>query len=495
MSVLISFTADKYNKDLYIQELKKFGKIYFGLFKNQNKFFDGDILNYKASLPKIIDSDLISYSESYTKDIDKIYKELRKNIFDRYCYFLSRANGDMIGGIFEYLYYFRIHIKAAIRFLDENNIKYIFIATPSMGFDNLLCEISKKRNIKVITLFQVHNNRFFWTLDSNDIGKFSTSLPIFPEKKVEVKNLLYDPHYMIRAQQGKKKVTKIQTKISLFKDLIRSYFHAFTLSKLIFNYHFKNKKIKTSSWIAAGNKLNFLSQKYVNKTSKNILAELKSNTFMEKRKNKKILFFLKVQPEATEAFPTNHFYEDQSLIIDKIISFSPIGTEIFIKEHPDAERNNPMARSNFWSSIKYRKNVYIIDTEKRISDLFGYFDIVATFDGMVGWEAIRNLKPVICFGRPWYLSMPGVFDGSENIDFNEVLSKKWLLRDISESYTSLTKKMGLGYVCDIYKGSINSVDELTNYEKLSDEKIKERLRNNDKVVANSFLKILSSLEV
>ena len=38
------------------------------------------------------------------------------------------------------------------------------------------------------------------------------------------------------------------------------------------------------------------------------------------------------------------------------------------------------------------------------------FDIVASNDGTIGWEAYKNFKPIIRFGKPWYLLNTGGFE-------------------------------------------------------------------------------------
>ena len=145
MAVLINFTADKYQRDPYIEKFSKYGPVYFGYYKKNNEvFFDGTNLNFKITLPSHINNDsFIEYAENLNKDTEEIYSHLRKSIFDRYCYYLTRASGSHLGGIYEYLYYFRLHIRAAVRFLDDNKIDFMFMATPSMGFDNVLYEVSK----------------------------------------------------------------------------------------------------------------------------------------------------------------------------------------------------------------------------------------------------------------------------------------------------------------------------------------------------------------
>ena len=136
-----------------------------------------------------------------------------------------------------------------------------------------------------------------------------------------------------------------------------------------------------------------------------------------------------------------------------------------------------------------KKNIFVLPPDKKSSSLLNSFDIVATADGTIGWEAIRNFKPVICFEKPWYLSMPGVFEANKISNLERILKEKWTLEDINKTFTNLTKKMGFGYIIHTEKGYINSSDAITNFEYLTDEQKKKKLLNNDEVVADSFYKI------
>ena len=259
MAIFISHTADKINKKPYLEAFSEYCPIYFGTFDKNKNFFDGESLDFKSTLPSYIkNNDLIDYAETYDQNIEEIYSKLKKNFFDRYCYFLTRANGDYLGGIYDYLYFFRIHIKAAIRFLDENNIQCLFVAPPSMGFDNILYEVAKIKKIKTVCTFQVHNNRFFWTLDLKDMGKFSTSLPIFPAQNISIKSKLYDPFYMVRVIKLQKKeipyLNLINKYTFLVKDILRPIFYGFKLSKKIIDYYYKKKYSKPADWLMYGNK-------------------------------------------------------------------------------------------------------------------------------------------------------------------------------------------------------------------------------------------------
>lgn len=498
MSIFINHIVEKIDISVYENVFSQHGPVYFGIYDKTKKFIDNKFLNFKASLPSYIEkNEIIDYAENYDQDIEEIYLQLKKEFFDRYCYFLSRSNQNFVGGVYDYLYFFRIHIKAASRFLDENNIQYLFIAPASLGFDNILYEVAKIKKKKTICIYQSHNNRFFWMLNWNDMGRFLTSLPIFPSQNISVKKKLYDPFYMIRVLKPAKKknifISKIKKYFSLIIDNLRPFVYGFALSKKIFYYNFNKKYSKPADWLEYGSKFKYLSYKYINIISSNLRENLEKKYNFDQEKYIKILFFLKVQPEATEGFSSS-VYDDQSNVIDKLQKLAPPNTKIFIKEHPDEERNDPMARANFWNSISRRKNIYVLPIKETPLSLFKHFDVIATLEGSVGWEALRNLKPVICFGFPWYLSMPGAFYVDEVLDFKNILKKKWTINDLNRIFTELTKKMGIGYANHIENGYIDASDEMTNYEPLTSNEKKKKLKYNDQIVAGSLFKIFLNIK-
>jgi AAA+ ATPase superfamily predicted ATPase len=156
MSIFINHIVEKIDISVYENVFSQHGPVYFGIYDKTKKFIDNKFLNFKASLPSYIEkNEIIDYAENYDQDIEEIYLQLKKEFFDRYCYFLSRSNQNFVGGVYDYLYFFRIHIKAASRFLDENNIQYLFIAPASLGFDNILYEVAKIKKKKQYVFIKV----------------------------------------------------------------------------------------------------------------------------------------------------------------------------------------------------------------------------------------------------------------------------------------------------------------------------------------------------
>ncbi len=493
MAILLLHTADKIKREPYDKVFADHGPVIIGMHEKKKIFFDGKYLNLLGARPsEMKTSGIIEYAEKYKKNTEEIYYKARKELFDEYCYYLTRVNGRYLGGIYDYLYYLRIHIKAAIRFLDENNIKFIISGFPSAGFDNVLYFVAKEMKIDRVGVIQAHNNYFFWLKDRSDIGTYSTSLPIFPSQNIQTQKKVHDPYYLVnKLKLEKKTFSQLFNKYVLqLKAFISPIYYAMELCIMIIKYSFNQKLYMPIDWLFLGNKSRFHSYRYIQKTSNLYRSKLEKKFLLKKNKSVKILFCLKNQPEATEAH-SNLYRFDQLLIIDKLQNISSPNTEIYIKEHQSVNFMDTMSRANFWNSISKKKNVFVLPAEYKASELIENFDIVASIDGTIGWEAIRSLKPVIAFGKPWYLLMPGVFEAEKITNIEEVLKEKWTLRDINTTFIELTKKMAKGYVIHVDKdfSYVNACDEFTNYTYLTeDEKIK-RLSNNDQVVADSFYKI------
>jgi hypothetical protein len=499
MAILIFHTSDKIKKEPYDKVFFDHGPVFYGVHDEKKVFFlDGNSINFFATRPsQMKKSGIIEYSETYNKDTEDIYNKARKELFEDYCYFLTRVEESSLGGVHDYLYYFRIHVKAAIRFLDENHIKFIFNGPPGSGFDNVLCFIAKEMGIDYVGVCQFHNNNFFWVKNWNDIGTYSSSLPIFSSQNIQVQKKLHVPFYMsrVRKTQSEKKFFFYIFKkhVSQLKDLIKPIYYAKNFCKMIIKYNFSKTTFVPPDWLYIGNKSRFLAFKYIQKTSSLLRSQLEKKDLPKKNKSIKILLCLKHQAEVTEAFSDSYRY-DQLLMVDKLQNISDSNPEIYIKEHSSADSMDPMARANFWNSISKKENIFVLPADNKASNLIENFDIVASIDGTIGWEAIRSLKPVISFGKPWYLSMPGVFEAKKVISLEEILKKRWSLKDINETFVRLTKKMGKGYVVHVDKDHsyVNACDEFTNYENLTEEEKIKRLSNNDQVVADSFYKIYSN---
>jgi hypothetical protein len=496
-------TAERVNSKIFKEVFEHRDEILLTEFSDENFFIKGNTINLSRFLPSNIDEQFISYAMNGNQDISNIYSKLKNKIFEKYCYYLKRAGANGIETDFDFENFFYIHVKYIIRFFEDYKIKFIFAAPPSAGFDNLITEIAVEKNLNLVCLHQVHNGRFFWTTSWSDIGFYKTSKNIFPLMNIKLQEKLVDPYYMIRTIKNNFSLSyKIEKKIIPFINLLNSlrlYYYTFRIHLSLISFESKRNVFNIKGTLLDLYKFRHRTSALIDQYLKgnldkkiNYLSNLEKDSSSD---NLKVLFYLKVQPEATEGFTEDEFITNPLVMIDELLRTLPDNAVIYLKEHPDNLKSFIGLRRYFWEIVSLNKRVKILDIELRTKSIIDDADIVATFDGTVGWEALLRGKPVITFGNPWYQCMPGVFsiDDLRNEDVNIILKNKWSREILENKFRNLTSFMGEGYIIDIRNGAINAADEFVNGVPLDDSEKKKRLLNNDLIVAKSFLKIYESL--
>lgn len=500
MSIFIMHTAEKINNHIYENVFKGVDNIFFGEFVNEDYLFYENRLNFSKLMPQYISADLLQYSEELKGEFIGIYENLKKSFFQKYCYFLQRFQISQLWSTYDYEYFFYLHLKFVLRFLVDKNINIIYMGPPSCGVDNLIYEVAKIKKIKTICLYQAHNGRFFWVTEWGDIGSFKTSKEISPPSYIRLSSVIADPFYMIRVEDRKIDKTNLIKKRNILKspvNFFRLYLYAFRLHLFFLNPKNRGSIYRIPKILLelykivdrVGSNLDLMLKK-VNDKSTNYLSNIKNTN---SPCDFKILFYLKVQPEATEGFPEN-FITNPLVMLSKLLEKSPRNTTVFIKEHPDNLRNFSGSKRYFWESLKFINGIKILDVDVPTASVLNEVDIVATFDGTVGWEALRNGKPVVVFGAPWYRCMPGVFSIDEVTDLENIARFKFDGVDLHKNLVKLSTFMGEGYVVDISEGYINAIDEFVPVCGLSNEEKMLKLKNNDLIVAQSFLKIYEAVD-
>ncbi len=501
MTILIMHTSEEIQYSRYEETLGTKDRIIFGGYWKNINFLTSKKINLMKLLPLSFDKEVLKYSDGYDGEIMDIYHELKGKFFEKYCYYLQRFDQSQLTSSYDYNYYFYIHLKVILRFFAEEQIKIIFTGPPSSGVDNLISEIANIKNIKLICLYQSHNGRFFWTRNWSDMGYFKTSKPIFPKAKIRLPEEISDPFYMVRAKEKNEKKSYNRErfiKIKSFCNFFRVYLYLIRAHFFMCIFNDKNKVRNTKEILLQMYHLsNRISSKIDQKSV--LINNSKINYFkkievQDKSVALRALFYLKVQPEATEAFSPD-FVTNSHVMVDQILALLPENSILYIKDHPDNVRNFTGLRRYFWETISTSKKIKILDINVKTSEIIDDVDVIFTFDGTIGWEGLLKNKPVITFGNPWYQCMPGVIPISKLISFDEVLDLKLKRSELHSRLEELSMSMGEGYVIDIKGGYINAIDEFVSEIGLTVEEKKNRLESNDKVVANSFMKIYNSIMV
>ena len=439
--------------------------------------YNNDEIYDKVSISSLVSFDkyILKYIQNYKVKNEDAYKIIFDKYFSTYCaMLLRRTRKEIRFNIIEFRHLFNIHFKFIEKFLTSKKITHIFMGpSSSAGFDLLFQIIPHYMKIKVVYAENFHSQKFFYTTKFTDWGHFKYSNEIF--KKIPAKIYEKDPtelFYIKQYTSAYNNSSKLYYKIKFIIYMTKLIFETFVLS--IFS-----KKILIKSFFETSGKLWI-------KASSVLYNKNKANLFSFKLKDLNfnyVYFPLSYQPEATTlAFGDE--WDDQLLAIEKISTIIPNDWKIIVKEHPYQWEGVYRGELHF-QRLKSINQLCLIDNKSFTSeDLILNSKFTATVSGNSGWEAIRYLKPVLLFGRPWYLTCPGVTHINDASNINEIIDKKWSLQDIQNHVINLTKKMGDGLITLDY---LNSKDMFNDY-KVSKYDFDENIEK----IVNSFLKIIKS---
>ncbi len=421
------------------------------------------------------DQHIIKYIQGYKIKNTSSYKLIFEKYFSTYCaMLLRRTRKEVRFNILEFRHLFNIHFKFIEKFLLTKKITHIFMGpSSSAGFDLLFQIIPNYLKIKVIYAENFHSQKFFYTTKFNDWGYFNYADEIF--EKIEAKIYKKDPtelFYIKQYTSSYNRSNKLYYKILFILYMSKLMIETFILS--IFS-----KKILVKSFFETSGKL-------WTKASGTLFNLNKNIHFSSKFKNLNfdyVYFPLSYQPEATTlAFGDE--WDDQLLAIEKISKIIPEKWKILVKEHP-YQWEGAYRGELYFQRLKSINQVCLIDNKSfTTEELIINSNFTSTVSGNSGWEAIRYLKPVLLFGRPWYLTCPGVTHINNVSNLNSIIEKTWSLKNIEEHISNMTKKMGDGLITLDY---LNSKDMFNDYKTS-----KYNYDENIEKIVNSFLKIIKN---
>jgi hypothetical protein len=441
MKILVWNFFDNYG-DFITKELKKKHLIY------RVNFLDKKNLAYKLSNIEFLVKNFDEKKFNKKKIFFKIYDNNKENWF----------NAVHSRGLFKNISFFQLTtlLKAQIltihQFLKTEKFTHLII-TPylSMGLDYLTYKICKSLKIKTILVQSIFRNRFFYTYDLNDWGSFKLSKNNF--KIIDNKDCL-KRNEIFYMQDNFYLKTKFPLKI--FFPRIFSIF-------LIKNILHKIQSFK--------NNLNLYKFWKLHNKKKMVSSNPPENY---------IYFALHFQAEATTIALAND-YLAQNKAIKKLHDILPHNFKLIIKEHP-AQADFYHRDEWFNKELKYLNKIIITNVNDDNFKLIRASKAIATLTGTIGFEALREGKPVITFGLAWYNFLPGVFKWHKNLNINKILKYKVDVDLINNKMRLITKKMGNG---------VDSID-WSHASDFTSGYQKQELNHNKEsfITANSIQKLL-----
>ena len=164
-----------------------------------------------------------------------------------------------------------------------------------------------------------------------------------------------------------------------------------------------------------------------------------------------VYFPLHLQPELTTS-AIGDKYSNQMDAIEELSRWLPSYWKVYVKENP--KQTFRYRDPTFFDRIRDLPNVVFVDRSIDTYQLLDHCQFAATITGTVGWEAITGGKPVVVFGRPWYLTLPGVHHWPSEISAEQVAGSMIDHELLTTETKRLLRKTAAGIVDSVYQASM-----------------------------------------
>ena len=414
----------------------------------------------------------------------EIYEKVYKNLY----MFVDTFARTGAWPIYEAVNIFNMLVNFFYTMFKNNEIEVIIWGDiPHFGLDYLAREVADAMGIKTVMLIQsFYPNKFFAILDIDDIGYFDrlkngeTYLNVSLENKFKNEIVIADHEINDKSVKSvRKNINEVAENsvinyISNFKKSIREI-----KTPIVSTENFNNKDLLDEKKIGL-----FYS---IFKPFQHLYCEGKYQINVQKYVQTEIdltfnyvYFPLHLQPELSTSV-LGGVYCDQLLALERLSRLIPSAWKIYVKEHP--MQTYYMRETNFFRRLSLIPNVVFVDKKYDTYDLIENSRFVATITGSAGWEAICGGKNTLVFGKAWYKLMPGVFEYSDSLELEEILTYKINHSELEEKYSQLIGKAYDGYITGIYYGNgLSNSDEYA----YSDEK-------NNLLLYDAFKKIFEKI--
>lgn len=425
-------------------KISSLNRIDSSLLYNQEKVFDAYKLNRKTVLDKPFLHNMHECETVFFSTIDRC-SVFPKKISDHKNYF------------YDLLIFFKSFFE------ENNNIDHVFFpTTPHFPVDIVLFYICKYFSINTIILNRTDfNNKFYFRSDWRKTPDFNNRYNYKSIKGISTKDLRNDSAFV---KHSKNLNNASLNNFNKSKSSIRNFTEYFQLFRLSL-YYFKHNKSaspfhlsKELSWIKIFNKI------IIRHNQNKILTKFYQSKMSIPDLSVDYLYFpLHFQPERSTD-PEGLYFSNQLRAIELLRKNLDSSVRIYVKEHPrqfdqygDADLRKLSSRTKvFYEKILDLKETYLVDLSFSSDALIKNSKIISTITGSSGWEGIKNLKPVIVFGKPWYTSYKWCYHVSSDIEVKEAINKaenimhQVKIEDLHEFIEKINSEVFDGYIGSVY---------------------------------------------
>lgn len=428
------------------------------------------IINYRDALADLLKT--TSLNMDLIKDIDEMFF---KETNGRFTLNMS-INGDRSAYLYSYeemLLLAQCYYLFWNKLLGETySIKYLFHETASALLVHMCSVVCRKHKVRHIYPFPGFVSSTHYYYEYEDYGN-----PIIEERynyykehpdeiDLELCHSFLDPFVESYDIKDKEFIQKDQP---IFKLWLRAVKNELSYYKNRYRY---DKMIDSIDYMG-------VEQKQELERYRNVKAYKQKIKFEQIHSDDKYYYYpLHLEPEATVEYFADGYYSNQIKLIQNIAAQIPVGTYLYVKDHPHYLGYRDVQD---YEKLQRIPNVRLLDrnisSKLIIKNCLGVF----TINGSAGFEAIMLKKPVYCFGRSYY----SFYDGAIYIDNIKDIKNLF----VGDSLFPVCKEEYLmAYLCSYlksaYKGNVFMWQDPKTIKK-------EDLLQSAKDMSNSFLQYVN----
>lgn len=330
------------------------------------------------------------------------------------------------------------------RIIAAKKVEWVVLQNlPHEGFELILYLVAKSLGIPVLMTYQcILPNRFFYCYDLDDFGWFEQVKPHGEPTSVSIpqqfqKSLFYmrntDSHSgkPNRAAHTRKRIQRARIGLKLWKQRLGWY----------------RMRGRDGARIPADQRYDY---------------DLHRTTTRRISLNQPFVYFpLHLQPELTTS-AIGDLFSDQIAALQALSEWVPRDWKILVKENP--KQTHRHREPDFFRRMRTLSNVRLLDRTVDTYVLMNHCQFVATVTGTAGWEAITGGKPAVVFGRPWYLTLPGVHHWPVAQRAEWLSQQSVSHEDLEHAVSRLLRKSAVGVVDVAYRAALDNFSDEANAE-------------------------------
>lgn len=352
---------------------------------------------------------------------------------------INDARPHRIRHVQEYVDYFHILADALARQIAESGATHaLFFEIPHLGYDSIAYQLTRALGLKTLVLTQAQfDGKFVSMADLDDLGYFpSVAAPPFAIDQSERPELFY------MKGVGQEKTRAGRLSLSEGARILASQLYRDPRSLLapghLLGLLKRARRIREGLPDWRDPFAGFFHQRDL-AYFEHLLEHEDGPVDLD---GDYVYFPLQYEPEMTTG-ALGGLYADQALAIEHLADMLPEGVRILVKENPKQMGHNrgPM----FFHRLRRIPAVQFLPSHISTHVLTAKARFVACVTGTAGWEAIRQGKPALTFGRAWYRGLPGVVPYAPGLNYEQIANLTWDHAALEARCGALNARLHDGY--------------------------------------------------